>query len=210
MFYPRYTGYSRSTRNICPGGMSGWRPPSRSWSGGPLRRVLPVYNYHDRWDKLTLKDLTVPFFGARRQTGGVHVSKRRQGHGGEVDGTCPTRTTDESKLCPENRGLLPGKRHKLRVLAGAGVSASVPGQDRRSGGRPGALDVPVWMPDRDRYDPQTQWYDDLHLNSSGAQILSRELARRIDADGLAVPSEGYDDLWQARWEYFLALEDSIK
>jgi hypothetical protein len=66
------------------------------------------------------------------------------------------------------------------------------------------------MPDRDRYDPQTQWYDDLHLNSSGAQILSRELARRIDADGLAVPSEGYDDLWQARWEYFLALEDSIK
>lgn len=49
-------------------------------------------------------------------------------------------------------------------------------------------------------DPQTQWYDFLHLNLCGAEPFSRCLAEELQSLGLETEHSEYDALWQGRYD----------
>lgn len=50
------------------------------------------------------------------------------------------------------------------------------------------------------FDPQTQWFDFLHLNLYGAEPFSRRLARELKGLGLETAHSGFGELWQERYD----------
>lgn len=150
-----------------------------------LSHALPLWQRHARWDQLTELDYTWPFEAHPSESGGFLYRKETAPVALEFPGSDPDAPVDP---IPENnitaiRRIRDICREKGITL----VAFKVPSGNwtKAMSGSAKALmddlDIPYWdcMDDLERIglDPETDFFNRLHLNASGAEKVTRYLAQ---------------------------------
>lgn len=208
MFYPEYTNYTKANIGYMPWGLSRLEATFRTAEQEERFGLLfPLYNYHYRWQDVTLSDIRQRLFPQQSLLAGYTLL---------TDSCQPPEVRDRDYTADSDnyRNNLEYVAHIRDLCARKGAQLLL--YIAPSAGRipADALDtlkadlsaLGVTLEDHNDSIPQMglddsrDWFDYLHFNVYGAEKFSVFLARQLEKYGFPV-SDGQQDLWQARLEH---------
>ena len=208
MFYPEYTNYTKANIGYMPFGLprleATFRAAEREERFGLL---FPLYNYHYRWQDVTLSDIRERLFPGQNPLAGYTL----------LTDSCPPpevrfrEYTADSDNYRRNLDYVARirdlcAREGAQLLLYIAPSAGRIPTDVLDTLKTDMAALGVTLEDFNDSIPQLglddsrDWFDYLHFNLYGAEKFSVFLARRLEAYGFPV-SDGQQALWQARLEH---------
>lgn len=209
LFFEQYPGHTKSNLAYMPWS---WNRLAATFKGAEREELLgalfPLYYYHDRVFTITREELAQRVHPRQDPLAGYTLMREAVPQNGEQagDASAETETYRENldylkriaDFCQE-RGIrlilyLAPTCEKIPQKALEALEAdarAIVGTDYFN------CNDPEWP----QANPETDWYDFLHYNVSGAMPYSRHLGNVLSEMGLEAGGAG-DALWQERLDYF--------